>query len=483
MQTTVETRESAQAAKPAMPPAVRWALAGLALSMLLSSLGTSIANVGLPTLAQAFNATFQEVQWVVLAYLLAVTSLIVSVGRLGDLVGRRRLLLAGIFLFTTASILCGLAPTLGLLICARAAQGLGAAAMMSLTMAFVGETVPKAQTGRAMGLLGTMSAVGTALGPSLGGILIATFGWRALFLVNVPLGVAALLLTRKHLPADGHSPVVRARFDWVGTLLLAFALGAYALAMTIGRGHFGFVNLTLLAAATLAAGLFVIVETRVAAPLIRLASLRDRLLTAGLLTSGLVSTVMMTTLVVGPFYLAIALRLESSAVGLALSVGPLVAALMGVPAGTLADRLGAQRVTLIGLMGIVAGAVTLVVLPGPFGVAGYLAPIVTITVGYALFQTANNTAVMRDISVDQRGVASAMLNLSRNLGLVTGASMMGAVFAFASKSADLTKAEPIALATGMRATFALAAALIVIALAVAMRSGSRSATSPREFNL
>jgi MFS family permease len=213
-----------------------------------------------------------------------------------------------------------------------------------------------------------------------------------------------------------------------------------------------------------------------------LAALRDRLLTAGLLTSGLVSTVMMTTLVVGPFYLAIALRLESSAVGLALSVGPLVAALMGVPAGRLADRLGAQRVTVIGLMGIVAGAVTLVALPAPFGVAGYLAPIVTITVGYALFQTANNTAVMRDISVDQRGVASAMLNLSRNLGLVTGAPMMGAVFAFASKSADLTKAEPTALATAMRATFAMAAALIVIALAVAMRSGARSATSPREFN-
>ena len=111
--------------------------------MLLSSLGTSIANVGLPTLAQAFNASFQEVQWIVLAYLLAITTLIVSVGRLGDITGRRRLLLAGIFLFTVASVLCGAAPTLWLLIAARAAQGLGAAIMMALTMAFVGETVPK----------------------------------------------------------------------------------------------------------------------------------------------------------------------------------------------------------------------------------------------------------------------------------------------------------------------------------------------------
>jgi MFS family permease len=152
--------------------------------MLLSSLSTSIANVALPTLAQAFTASFQEVQWVVLAYLLAITTLIVSVGRLGDITGRQRLLLAGFFLFTVASVLCGIAPTLWLLVAARAAQGLGAAIMMALTMAFVGETVPQDKIGSAMGLLGTMSAIGTALGPSLGGILIAGLGWRAIFLVT-----------------------------------------------------------------------------------------------------------------------------------------------------------------------------------------------------------------------------------------------------------------------------------------------------------
>ena len=158
-------------------PTARWALASLSLAMLLSSLGTSIANVGLPTLARAFNAPFQQVQWVVLAYLLATTTLVVSAGRLGDMVGRRRLLLAGIALFTLASVLCGMAPTLGLLIAARALQGLGAAVMMALTMALVAQTVPQDKTGSAMGLLGTVSAIGTALGPSLGGLLIAGVGW------------------------------------------------------------------------------------------------------------------------------------------------------------------------------------------------------------------------------------------------------------------------------------------------------------------
>lgn len=146
--------------------------------MLMSSLGTSVANVALPTLSQAFSASFQKVQWVVLAYLLAITTLIVSVGRLGDVIGRRQLLLSGIVLFTVASVGCALAPSLGLLIAARATQGLGGAIMMALTLAFVSETVPKAETGSAMGLLGTMSAIGTALGPSLGGALIGTFSWR-----------------------------------------------------------------------------------------------------------------------------------------------------------------------------------------------------------------------------------------------------------------------------------------------------------------
>src|SRR5690606_26732776 len=204
----------------------------------------------LPTLAQTFAASFQQVQWIVLAYLLAITTLIVTVGRLGDITDRRRLLLAGIFLFTVASVLCGFAPTLWLLIAARAMQGLGAAIMMALTMSFVGETIPKAKTGSVMGLLGTMSAIGTALGPSLGGVLIAGLGWRAIFLVNVPLGILTFLLAHRYLPVDrGETKTGLVDFDKMGTFLLALTLAAYALAMTIGRGHFSSLNLALLLAA------------------------------------------------------------------------------------------------------------------------------------------------------------------------------------------------------------------------------------------
>ncbi|NZD51964.1 MFS transporter [Rhizobium leguminosarum] len=447
-------------------PSIRWALASLSLSMLLPSLGTSIANVGLPSLAQAFDAPFQDVQWIVLAYLLAITTLIVSVGRLGDITGRRRLLLIGILLFTLASILCGVAPTLWLMIAARAVQGLGAAIMMALTMAFVGETVPKAKTGSAMGLLGTMSAIGTALGPSLGGLLIAGLGWPAIFLVNVPLGVLTFVLAYRHLPVDiGRGETDRKGVDMAGTLLLALTLSAYALAMTIGHGRFGLLNVALLSAAVFGIGFFVFAEARAASPLVQLTVFRNPVLSASLAMNALVSTVMMATLVVAPFYLSQALGLNQALVGIVMSIGPVISILSGVPAGRLVDRLDTSFVVVAGLVAMAAASVAMAVLPG---ISGYIVAIAVLTPGYQLFQAANNTAVVADVRPDQRGVISGMLNLSRNLGLITGASVMGAVFALASGTSDVAVAHPEAVASGMRITFAVAAALIIVALAIAL---------------
>jgi EmrB/QacA subfamily drug resistance transporter len=473
LKTIIEEQDAAETGSAKLSPSIRLALAGLSLSMLLSSLGTSIANVGLPTLAEDFGVSFQEVQWIILAYLLAITTLIVSVGRLGDILGRRRLLLIGIFLFTIASILCGFAPNFGLLTAARSVQGLGAAIMMTLSMAFVGETVPKERTGSAMGLLGTMSAIGTALGPTFGGVLIIGLGWRAIFLAGVPLGILAFLLAHRYLPDDRVAPKTdQAGLDKLGTLLLALTLAAYALAMTIGRGSFGLLNLGLLIAAVVGVGLFALAESRSSSPLIRLAIFLEPGLSAGLAMSTLVSSVLMATLVVGPFYLSRGLDLEPGLVGLVMSVGPLMVALAGLPVGRLVDNFGAGFMTIIGIIGITAGSLLLSMTPASFGIPGYVIPVVAITLGYAMFQTANNTRVMKDVGADRRGVISGMLNLSRNLGLITGTSVMGAVFAFGSGTNDVTIAHAEAVAEGMRITFAVAAVLNVLALAIAV--GSRA---------
>jgi EmrB/QacA subfamily drug resistance transporter len=459
-----------------------WATASLALCMLLSSMGVSIANIALPSLADAFAAPFGAVQWIVLAYLLAITAAVVSAGRLGDLLGHKPVLLAGLVMFTAASLLCSLAPTLALLITARAVQGLGAAILMAVTVALVRGTVPEAQTGAAMGLLGTMSAVGTALGPTLGGVLIAGFGWRAIFLVMLPLGLIALGLAWRCLPAPMGTrpePARREGFDGPGTILLGLTLAAYALGMTTGSDAFDTRHLAMLLAAAVGLALFVLHESRAASPLIQLEAFRDPVLNASLAMNALVTTVMMATLLVGPFFLARSLGLGAAETGLVMSVGPVISIISGVPAGRMVDWLGARRVATLGLVAMAVGAAGLALLPALAGIAGFIAAIALLTPGYQLFQAANNTSVMMTARADQRGVLSGLLSLSRNLGLVTGASVMGSIFAAAAGRADLANAGGQAIASGREITVAAAAGFLLAAIAIGLGCGALSVSAGR----
>lgn len=396
----------------------RRALAALSLSMLLASLGTSSASMALPTLARAFAAPFHQVQWVVIAYLLASTALVVFVGRWGDQIGKWRLLSAGLSLFLATSLLCGLSPSLWLLVLGRAGQGVAAAVMLALTMALVGETVPKAKAERAMGLVGAMSAAGTALGPSLGGVLLSSVGWRGIFLIHVPASALALLLARSR-PRE--SPVARRATDPAPPGLWSLLSSSLWLAHSSLRGS--------------------------------------------LLASALVASVMMALMVVGPYHLSQGLSLPAWWVGLLLSIGPGLVALTGVPAGRIVDRWGASRTATIGLAGMGVGCALLAVLPATLGVAGYIVPVALTTLSYGVFQVANNTAVMANVSTDQRGVVSGLLNLSRSVGLMAGASLMAGVFAKAA-AADLAQASPEQIARGLRVTFIVAASLIGLALLI-----------------
>jgi predicted MFS family arabinose efflux permease len=290
-------------------------------------------------------------------------------------------------------------------------------------------------------------------------------------LVTGALGIPTLLLAHRFLPvARPTTKTEQAGFDLVGTLLLALTLAAYAFAMTTGRGSFGLLNVALLVTAIVGVAVFVLAEANATSPLLQLALFRNPRLSAGFAMSTLVTTVVMATLVVGPFYLSGALGLNAARVGLVMSSGPIVAALTGVLAGRIVDWLGAHPITISGLIGMAVGSAILPLVPTRVGVLGYIAPLVVITAGYALFQAANNTAVMTQSRPEQRGVISGLLNLSRNLGLITGASVMGAVFALGSTTTDMMTARPEDNAAGMRLTFAVAAVLIVVALAIASLS-------------
>ena len=458
---------------PGRLSARRGALAALALAMLLSSLGTSIANVGLPTIAGVFGVGLQEVQWVVLAYLLAATAAVLPAGRLGDLFGRKRLLSIGLVVFMAAAVLAGLAQTFWLLVAARVIQGGGAAIMMAMSMALISGIGEVGRTGSAMGLLGASSAIGTAAGPALGGLLIVWAGWPSVFLIALPLGALALALVRSQLP-ESASKAKSGKFgsDAVGTVLLVATLGAFALALTVGRGSFGWTNLALLGAAAAGLSLFLWSQHVVDVPLLEPATISSPVLGAGLAMSVLVSTVLMATLVVGPFYLEQVLSLDVSAVGLVLSIGPIAVAFSGVPAGRAVEHFGPRAMTLAGLAAVLVGSALLASVPATFGLLAYVAPILVLTVGYGLFQTANNLSVMTGAKPGEQGVVSGLLNLSRNFGLIAGAAGMAAVFGRAVGTPQLAHASRETVAAAMRATFGVASALILLALVLAVARSS-----------
>ena len=387
----------------------------MGLSMLLASLGTSIANIALPTLAEVFLLPFIQVQAVVIGYLISLTITVVIAGRLGDRYGCKSMLIVGLIIFSLASLLCSVAPSLWILVAARSFQGIGAAFLMTLAMALTRQTVSKSQLGRAMGMLGTISALGTALGPVLGGFLLVVSGWQSIFGLQFILAGIAIILARVLLPND----YIKKEIPTLTSL-----------------------------------------QT-------------DQNITPNLMVNLLVAAVMMSTLVIGPFYLSLGLNLDQIQVGLIMGIGPVVAILSGIPSGRLVDSWGSRYIVITGLIFLIIGSSMLAILPKLMGISGYIMPIIILTSGYHLFQAANNTMTLADVPKARQGIVSGLLSLSRNMGLIIGASVMGAIFSFGVGTNQLTQATALAIIDGMQLTFICAGALMVVGLLISCVSFRR----------
>ncbi|OSP52646.1 MFS transporter [Aeromonas hydrophila] len=389
-----------------LPPAARrLGLLALGLATLLPMLAGSMASMLLPALGADFAVPFASLQWVLVAYLLGLTCLTVVAGRLGDRFGRRRLLLWG------------------------------------------------------MGLLGTLSACGTALGPSFGGLLLDIAGWQPAFLALLPIGLLALVCGLFGLPRD-EACTEGEGLNLASLSLLLVALLCYGLALT----STGALALWLGGGALLATAWLVRGELGTDAPLLPLALLGTRRLRGGLAASALVAGIMVLTLLIGPFYLQGVFGLDPLTSGLLISGGPLLAALTGLPAGWLVDRVGAITVVRLGLLLMSAAAALLAVLSPALGPLGYLLPILLLTAGYALFQTANNSAVIGSSGGQARGAVAGLLTLVRNLGQLTGAAGLGALFAGLAGGGDPAVASASELHFAMQASFALSGVLLLAAL-------------------
>lgn len=439
-------------------------LAVVSLSVLLASLGTSIINIALPSFVAHFSVSFQIVQWVVIAYLLSMTVFVTVAGKLIDTYGYRQVLLFGIALLTLSSFLSACVPYIQLLIALRALQGIGAAILSTVSMVMVKNNTRKEMTGTAMGLMGTMSAVGTAMGPSAGGVLLSNFGWQSIFLFLGFLGICTGVLGLKYISKEKHTHRERVTIPFADVLLLSLTVGVYAITMTISKNGVSIYTGILLLSSILLGRLFFLRQRYRKHPLIDISILTHKKLMNSLLGNFIIASVMMSTLIIGPFFLTSGLGLKESTAGWIMSVGPFVSILSGIPSGKIVDRAGAALTIHISLFLFLSGTLSLALLPAIWGGTGYITGILLLTPGYQLFQASNNTLVMSMAKENQAGIIAGILNLFRNTGLITGASLMGTIFNVAAKKIPGVHSKPEAMFLGLKSTFLFASLLILLFL-------------------
>lgn len=460
-----------------------WAMLGVGLGVLMFTLDTSIVNIALPTLVQVFHTSFATIQWVVLSYLLVITALVLGAARLGDMLGKKRLYLGGLILFTISSFLCGLAPGVGWLIGFRALQGLGALMISALGAAIVTEVFPSSERGRALGIIGAVVSLGIALGPTVGGVLIGLSGWRTIFLVNVPIGIFASFVVVRTVPSSTTSSGQQ-RFDWLGAIVMTLTLIAFAVGMTNGQDQ-GFnspTTLGLLAIAALGLSSFVWIEARIRQPMLDLGLFRNLQFSLSLLTGVLVFIVIAGTIFIIPFFLELVLHYPTQHVGLLLAVSPVLGGIVAPISGNLSDRFGTRIISLIGLVLMMVGCLAISTFNAEMSDLGYIVRVAPFGIGLGMFQSPNNSAILGEVPPERLGIASGLLSLSRTLGQTTGVPLLGAIFALLtlmqSSTTSVTNAPADALVFGVQGTFRLAA---LVMLAAALISSSLWQMKQRKF--
>ncbi|NVK54748.1 MAG: MFS transporter [Alteromonadaceae bacterium] len=436
----------------------------LGMTIFIPSLGMSIVHVVLPTLVSELETTLSNANWVVISYLFSITSLVLVGGVLGDRFGRKRLILISLGIFIFASVFAALSSNIWTLIGVRMAQGIGAAFLLSQSFALAGTALPKNKTGEAMGLLGTMAATGTALGPVVGGLIVEWFNWSFIFWAMLPLSVVSYYFCHVFLPEDNKEKAESKRLDLISTVLLCTSLFCFTLLISSSASLSSQTSTGLLGVFALCLSLFINRQKDNEDALIRLNLFRNMYRNTLLVASFLVDATAMATLVVGPFYLTYVTNLSPANVGLVMAIGPFVGALSGYPAGRIVDYCGSAKALIFGLCQVGVGVLCYASLPLFFGVYGYIVALFIMTPGRQLFHAANSTYVINSVTNSEKGQASGLLNLSRNLGLMTGASIGGALFALFLGTEVVSSVTLEQLNTAYASTFSIVFCLLMFSI-------------------
>lgn len=457
-----------------------WAiLFAVSLGLFMSVADISILNIALPSIAEEMNASMDSIQWTVIAYTLTLTALVPLFGRISDILGRKRLFMAGVFILSLGSLMAGLSGSVGMLVFSRVVQAVGGALISTNTLAIVTDTFPPGKRGLAMGIQGIIISSGAATGPTLGGFLVTHFSWEAVFYINLPVGVFAMLLAAKYLP-DMRSHRTLEPVDWTGGALFVCALTGALLVLTEGP-EWGWLSPGVLGLTLFSVVAFVVFyfwERRVPYPLIDLSLFRDRAFTAGQLT-GLLATVCMSSLTfMLPFYWQVIRGLSAQDAGMVMVPMPLTIMCIGPLAGWLSDRFGADNVASTGLAVLTVGTLLATQITADMNMAAVVLRIIVIGLGLGLFMAPNNNAVMSTVPPQRRGIASGLLGTFRFTGQSLGVALTALIFALVTGTSRLdvhADMDPEALAamsdsfmTGMHAVTVVMVPIAALTLMVSL---------------
>ena len=446
-----------------------YVMAAVAMGVFLATIDGSIVNVALPVLARDLQVEFSMIEWVVLAYLLTITTLMLGIGRLADMIGKKKIYVSGFIVFTLGSALCGLVNQIGLLIGFRVLQAVGASMMMALGTAIITEAFPPQERGKALGIMGSVVSIGIIIGPTIGGLILNVVSWHWLFFVNVPVGIVGVVMVLKYVP--NIHPIESEQFDFWGAGLLFVCLFTLLLGLSIsqslGFAHLQVIGLLSTAAVSLVG--FVLVELRQPQPMIDLRLFKNTLLTINLATGFLGFIGTSGTMLLMPFYLQNILFFSPRDTGLLLGVVPLVVGIVAPIAGNLSDRIGSRLLTAIGLFIMIFGFVSVSTLDASTTALSYAIHFLPVGLGLGLFQSPNNSAIMGTAPKNRLGIVSGMLAITRTLGQTTGIAILGAVWASrvgfylgaTQTNIDATKAPIPAQISGLHDTIYLVIGLVI----------------------
>ena len=445
--------------------AARWLLLfSITTGTFMANVDSTAVTVALPRMAREFGVGLDALQWVLLAYLLAITAILPVFGRLADMVGRKAILNTGLALFVSASLVVALAPNLPVLITSRVFQGIGASMFMATIMATAVTTFPARQRGRVLGLIGSIVAAGTLLGPALGGLLTDAFGWRSIFFINLPVGLLGAAGTLVFLPSVRGTGGSLRRLDLSGAVL--FAGFAVSLLLGLGTGpragwaSAGVVALLLSAGVLLL--MFVLWELRVAHPLVDLRLFRHRVFGLGNLAGFLYYVLTVFPPFLFPLYLYEVLGLSTGRTGLLMTV-PAVTMLVVSPfSGWWSDRVGSMWPVLaaLALMMLAMSGTAFLGSSSPLWAVGGLLALLGAALG--LFNSPNNSAVMGALGRDQVGMANGIVATLRNLGRAVGVAVVVVLYQVFAGTSATAGASPGTLLMGFRGVF-VAGALVASA--------------------